>query len=223
MRILDFSKNSEIFLSKVINLVVDSKKAIFQLNQLAKKGKDVRLAGEKWDSDWKTLIAISLSAQSRDETTIKIASALFEKYKSLIALSKAKYSDVLFVLKSLNYNKTKSKNIIVCAKVLVGEFGGKVPLEIEKLISLPGVGRKTANVFLAEMGFDAIGVDTHLAYCAQRLGWTQNKNPHKIESDLCKLFPKSKWKKINPTLVRFGKTYQSKKEKDKILSEIKEK
>lgn len=181
----------------------------------------MRLAGEKWDRDWKTLIAISMSAQSRDEVTIKIATLLFEKYPTLEALSKAKYKDVLEIFKSLNYNKSKAKNVIECAKQLAGDFRGKVPIEIDKLLTLRGVGRKTANVFLAEKGFAAIGVDTHLAYISQQLGWTKHKNPDKIEQDLLALFPRTYWGKINPTLVRFGKTYVGRKKKSKLLKEIK--
>lgn len=196
-------------------------KAIKQLQFLKLHSSKMRLAAEEWDSPWKTLIAISLSAQSRDETTIKIASKLFEKYPSVNALAKANYVDVLFVLKSLNYNRTKAKNIIACAKLLVKNYAGVVPLDVDKLIQLPGVGRKTANVFLSEMGFDAVGVDVHVAYCAYVLGWTKHKNPNKIEVDLKKLFPKRLWSRLNGTLVRFGKTYTSKRIKNELLGEIK--
>jgi endonuclease-3 len=195
-------------------------KAIKQLALLKSKSSRMRLAAEDWDKDWKTLIATSMSAQSRDEVTIKIATELFDRFPTLEKLASAKYLDVLGVLKSLNYNKTKAKNIIACAKMLVNDFGGVVPLDFEKLIQLPGVGRKTANVFLSEYGFDAIGVDAHAAYISKKLNWTKNKVPEKIEFDLKELFPKKDWKRINPILVRFGKTYTSRKEKDKVLSEI---
>lgn len=195
-------------------------KALKQLGALAGKASNMRLAAESWDAPWKTLITTMMSAQSRDETTIPIANALFAKYPTLNALSRAEYADVLRVLRSLNYNRTKSKNVIVCARTLVEAYGGKVPEDFNKLIELPGVGRKTANVFLSEMGHDTIGIDTHAAYISQKLGWTKHKNPEKIESDLKRLFQKRYWKKINPTLVRFGKTYTSKKEKDELLEEI---
>lgn len=200
---------------------VNRKNALKQLKLLDKRAKNMRLAAEGWDSQWKTLIAISLSAQSRDEMTIKIASALFAKYPSLNSLAKAKYADVLSVLKSMNYNRSKAKHVIACAKKLAGEHKGVVPLDFDKLILLPGVGRKTANVFLSEMGFDAVGIDTHSAYISQKLGWTKQKHPHKIEGDLRNLFPKTHWKKINPVLVRFGKTHTSKRKKDSILKLIK--
>jgi len=200
---------------------MNSKKVLKQLSALDKKSSKMRLAAQEWDSDWKTLVAIMMSAQSRDELTIQIASGLFEKYPSLESLANAKYSDVLKCLQSLNYNRTKAKHIIQTSKMLLSEYGGKVPHSVEELIKLPGVGKKTANVFLSEYGHAAIGVDTHVSYISQKLGWTKNKNPEKIESDLLLLFPKSHWSKVNEILVRFGKTFTSKREKDKILSEVK--
>ncbi len=195
-------------------------KAINQLKMLKLFSSKMRLAAEQWDKPWKILIATAMSAQSRDEMTIKIATDLFRKYPSLRRLANAEYMEVLFVLKSLNYNKTKAANIIECAKSLVNDYGGKVPLSFEDLIKLPGVGRKTANVFLSEMGFDTIGIDTHVAYISNKLGWAKSKSSEKIESSLKQLFPKRYWKRINPILVRFGKTYISRKKKDKLLGKI---
>jgi len=122
-----------------------------------------RLAGEKWGAAWRTLIATIMSAQSRDETTIKIASELFKKYEGLGKLAKAKYSDVIRIFKGLNYNKTKTRNVIVSSKLLISNFNGNVPDNIEDLTTLPGVGRKTANLILSEVHKkDSITIDTHL-------------------------------------------------------------
>ncbi len=195
-------------------------KALKQLKMLKLSSSKMRLAAEQWDKPWKILIATAMSAQSRDEITIKIATALFKEYPSLRKLANAKYIEILFVLKSLNYNKTKATNITKCAKILVNDYGCKVPLNFEDLIMLPGVGRKTANVFLSEMGLDTIGIDTHVAYISNKLGWAKSKSSEKIESSLKHLFPKRYWKKINPILVRFGKTYTSRKKKDKLLGKI---
>ena len=125
------------------------------------------------------------------------------------------------IIKPINFYKNKSKNVINCAKKLEIEYNGKVPYEIDKLIELPGVGRKTANVFLSEYGQNAIAVDTHLAYISHYLGWTKSKKPAIIEKDLEKLFPKSYWSKLNPITVKFGKKYTSRKEKNRLLDEIK--
>ena len=120
----------------------------------------------------------------------------------------------------VNFYKTKSKNIINSAKELVKNYNGKIPHDFDKLIELPGVGRKTANVFLAEHGKHALPVDTHVFQISRKLGWAKNDSPHGVEEELKNLFPKKYWRKINYTLVRFGKTYTSRKQKDKILNEI---
>ncbi|MBW6442415.1 endonuclease III [Patescibacteria group bacterium] len=200
------------------------KKQIKQLHKLRKfseKESPMRLAAESWDSDFKTLIAIILSARTRDETTIKTAEKLFIKYPDPFRLAKGRIRDIERLVFSVNFYKNKAKNIRDCSKKIVLKHKGKVPYEFEDLITLPGVGRKTANVFLSEVGFDTIGVDTHLSYISNYLGWTSHKKQKKIEEDLKKIFPKIYWKEINPTLVKFGKTYTSKKQKDVLLEKIK--
>ena len=195
--------------------------ALKQLKLLDKYGKKRRLAAEKWPNEFQTLISIILSARTKDETTIRVGTALFKKYPTAKKLSEAKLKEIEKTIKPVNFYKNKSKNIINCAKILVKEHNSKVPESIEELIKLSGVGRKTANVFLTEKGKYAVGVDTHVNYISQALGWTKNKKPEKIEKDLEALFPKKYWSKINETLVRFGKTYTSRKEKDELLREIK--
>lgn len=199
------------------------KKALKQLKMLEKYSKSPRLAAEFWSNDFETLISIILSARTRDETTIRVAEKLFKKYPNAKKLSNADIKDVEGIIKPVNFYKNKSKAIIKCSKQINDNYNGKVPHEIEELLKLSGVGRKTANVFLSEKGKNAIGVDTHVSYISQYLRWTNNKNPVKIEGDLEKIFPENKWKYVNPTLVRFGKTYTSRKQKNKILDEIKKK
>ena len=165
-----------------------------------------RLAGEGWDADWKLLIATIMSAQSRDETTIPIAEELFSRYNSLKKLSRAKYKDVLRIFKSLNYNKTKAKNVIAAAKMLVKDFNGKVPDSVEELVKIPGVGRKTANLVLTEVHKkDAIPIDTHCHRLANALGLVKTKTPHQTELELMKISPRKYWSKINRIFVLWGK------------------
>ena len=199
----------------------EKRKALKQLNQLKKLGGSMRLAGEKWRSEFQTLIAIILSARSLDETTIKCATILFRKYPDAKKLSKANVSDVEKIIRPINFYKNKSRNIINCSKKLMEEYNGKVPRDFNELIKLPGVGRKTANVFLSEYGHDTIGIDTHVDYISHYLSWTKSKKMEDVENDLKKLFPKKSWKTINPILVKFGKKYTSRKEKNKILDEVK--
>mgnify|MGYP001611357638 CR=1 FL=1 len=205
---------------------MNQKRALRQLKEIEKRtperayNGEMRLAAEEWDSDWKILISTMMSAQTRDEVTIPTAEGLFKKYKSVKKLSGARAGEIEKLIRRVNYHKTKARNIIGCTKMILEEFNGKIPNSVEELIKLPGVGRKTANVYLSEKGGDNIGVDTHLAYISQKLNWTHNKDPHKIERDLENLFPKIVWGRINSVAVRFGKSYISRREKDKILGEI---
>ncbi|MEK6906991.1 MAG: endonuclease III [Nanoarchaeota archaeon] len=195
-------------------------KILKQLKELEKRSSRMRLAAESWNEEWQTLISTIMSARTRDEKTIPIASKLFQKY-NLSKLAKANIKDVKKIIKPVNFYKTKSKNVINCAKCLVNNYNSKVPHDFDKLIDLPGVGRKTANVFLAEYGKHALPVDTHVFYISRKLGWAKSNKPHKVEEELKNLFPKEYWNKINEILVRFGKTYTSRKEKDEVLNEIK--
>ncbi len=201
---------------------MESKSAIFQLEELEKRsGAPMRLAAEGWGSEWQILVAIIMSARTRDEVTIVVAEKLFAKYKTVVALASASATDVAKIIHPVNFFRNKTKSVVGAAKVLAENFGGIPPHEMEKLLAIPGVGRKTANVFLSEVGKDAVGVDTHVAYISQKLGWTAHTNPHKIEGDLKKLFPQNYWRRINTICVRFGKTHLSRRKKDELLAEIK--
>jgi endonuclease-3 len=200
---------------------MDRERALRELRILEKHGRSMRLAAESWGSDWKTLISIILSARTRDETTIKICKELFKKYKNIGALARANLGDVQKMIRPVNFYRNKARSVSNCAKIIVSEYRGKVPHDFSELIKLPGVGRKTANVFLSEKGGDNIGVDTHVSWISQRLGWSKNNKPEKIEHDLERLFPKKYWSKVNPVLVRFGKTYISRRKKDEVINNIK--
>ncbi len=200
----------------------NNKRILKQLKELKRLSSNMRLAAEKWSIPWQTLISTILSARTRDEITIPTANKLFEKYPTVKSLAKGKLKNIQKIIKPINFYNTKSKNIIKCAKILAKNYNGTPPHDFDKLLELPGVGRKTANVFLSEMGKDTIGIDTHVFYLSQKLGWTKNKKPEKIEDDLKGLLPKKYWKKINPILVRFGKSYTSRKKKDEILKRIKD-
>lgn len=199
---------------------MDSKRAIRQLKALGDGGKMMRLAAEEWANDFQILVSTIMSARTRDEVTIVVAENLFKKYPTPEAMAKAKLSDVEKLIRPVNFYRNKSKSIINCAKELTEKFQGLVPHDIDKLVELPGVGRKTANVFLAERGKDAIPVDTHVFYIAKNLGWAQGKHPHEVEQELRALFPKKYWNRLNTTLVRFGKTHTSRKQKDSLLANI---
>ena len=133
---------------------MDRKKLFLEIfNKAEKKFGDSqkRLAGEKWSEAWQTLIATILSAQSRDEVTIPIAEELFRKYATLESLARAKHSDVLNTIRSINYNRTKAKHAIGAAKCILNDFHGSLPVTIDELVKISGVGRKTARMQYASI------------------------------------------------------------------------
>ncbi len=181
-----------------------------------------RLAGEGWKYDWQTLIATIMSAQSRDETTIPIAEKLFNRYDSLDKLAKADYRDVFAILRSINYNRTKSKHVIAAARYLIDNHNGKVPDEIDKLVEIPGVGRKTANLVITEIHEeDGICVDTHVHRISNIFGFVKTKNPTETEFALMKVAPRQYWSKINRIFVLWGKEVHG-KDKRRFLAKLNE-
>jgi endonuclease III len=198
---------------------MNQKIALAQLRELKKLKKEMRLAAEGWDKDWKILIATLLSARTRDEKTILVCEDFFEKY-SLKEISKLSLKKIQEEIRQINFYRNKSRNVKNCAKELVIKYQCEVPKVFDELIKLPGVGRKTANVFLAVIGKDEIGIDTHVTYISKKLNWSSGKNQKEIEKDLKNLFPKNKWREINYHLVGFGRSYKSKNKKDEILENL---
>ncbi len=196
---------------------------IFKKAEKRYKNNLKRLAAEGWEHDWQILITTIMSAQSRDETTIPIAKNLFKKYKTLKELSKANYKDVLTIFKSLNYNKTKAKNVINATKFLVEHHQGTIPDSIEKLVEIPGVGRKTTNLVLSEVhNKDGICVDTHVNRLSNVLGFVKTKTPYQTELELMKIAPKNYWSKINRIFVLWGKEVPG-RNKRKLLDKLNQK
>ena len=199
---------------------MDTKIALSQFRKIEKLKGNMRLAAENWSTKYQTLISTILSARSLDETTIKVCKNMFKNYPDAKSLSKLNEKKVQNIIRKINFYKNKSKSILNCSKLLFEKYKGEPPMNYEKLIELPGVGPKTANVFLSEYGKDAIAVDTHVSYISQYLGWTKSKRSEIIEKDLEKLFLKKYWRNLNPVLVKFGKKYRSKKEKNLLLDKI---
>ena len=192
------------------------------LNKAEKKfgSSEKRLAGDSWPEAWQTLIATILSAQSRDEVTIPIAEALFREYPLLEKLAKAKYSDVFKILKSINYNKTKTKNVIAAAKFIINEFNGKIPESVDELVKIPGVGRKTANLVITEVhNKDGICVDTHVHRISNVLGIVKTKTPEQTEKELEKIAPKKYWSRINRLFVLWGKNVPG-RDKERLMKSL---
>ncbi|NIP61732.1 MAG: DNA lyase [Nitrosopumilaceae archaeon] len=151
------------------------------------------------------LIGTILSARTKDENTTKVVKELFSKYRTAKALAKAKVKDVEKIIKPIGFYHVKAKRIIDVARQVDSKYDGKVPQELEKLIDLPGVGRKTANCVLV-YAFDkpAIPVDTHVHRISNRLGLVDTKTPEETEESLMKTIPKKYWLEINDTFVMYG-------------------
>ncbi|MGD9851234.1 MAG: endonuclease III [Nitrospirales bacterium] len=140
------------------------------------------------------LVATILSAQCTDERVNQVTPQLFAKYRTAADYAKAIPEELESFIRSTGFYKSKAKHLIGCGKVLHERFGGKVPGKMEDLKSLPGVGRKTANVILGSyFGQPAIVVDTHVKRVSNRLGLTTSQDPDRIELDLQKLFPEAQW------------------------------
>jgi len=156
---------------------------------------------------FKILIGTILSQRTRDEQTSLATGRLFKRFKSPGELARAKEADVKELIRSVGFYNMKTRGIIKVSKVLVEEFGGKVPSEMDDLLSLPSVGRKTANCVLV-YGFEkpAIPVDTHVHRISNRLGLVETKTPEQTEAELVKRVPKRYWLRLNDLFVRFGQT-----------------
>lgn len=151
------------------------------------------------------LIGTILSARTKDEATTKAVKILFSKYKNSKQLANAKTKDVEKIIKSIGFFRVKSKRIIEVAKIITTKYKGKVPNNLEELIKLPGVGRKTANCVLV-YAFEkpAIPVDIHVHRISNRLGLVKTKNPEETEQELMKKINKKYWIDINDTFVMYG-------------------
>jgi len=157
------------------------------------------------------LIATILSAQCTDERVNMTTPALFKRYPDADALAKAERADVAKIIKSCGFYRNKAKNIIGAAAGIVADFDGEVPQDMDALLSLPGVARKTANVVLGNaFGINhGVVVDTHVGRLAVRLGWTKadSKNAQRIERDLMGLHPRPKWTMLSHLLIWHGRSH----------------
>ena len=152
------------------------------------------------------VIAVALSAQTTDVSVNKATPALFAKYPTAEALAKADQEDVMEMIRTIGLYRNKSKNIISLAQKLVTDYDGKVPQDYDGLVSLPGVGRKTANVVLAEgFGVPRIAVDTHVFRVANRIGLTDEKDVTATEEELMRRLPEEKWILAHHLLIFHGR------------------
>lgn len=152
------------------------------------------------------LSAVMLSAQTTDVSVNKVTPVLFTKYPDPEAMAEADPADVQEIIKTIGLYKNKSKNLVALSKMLVSDFGGEVPGRFEDLVKLPGVGRKTANVVLAEgFGEARIAVDTHVFRVSNRIGLTCAKDPEGVENTLMERLPEEQWSRAHHLLIFHGR------------------
>ena len=175
------------------------------LNRLKKRYPDTSTALDYVDP-WQLLVATVLSAQTTDANVNRVTPVLFQRWPTPEDLAAANPEDVEEVVYSTGYYHQKTKSVIVLAADLDERYDGVVPDDLEELITLRGVGRKTASVVLTEaFGIPAIAVDTHVKRVSNRLGLTTSSDPVKIEFELRGLYPEREWEAVSMRFIQFGR------------------
>ncbi len=166
-------------------------------------------AARRYDlSPFQALITTILSAQTTDASVDAVRDELFSRYPDAASLAAAGQEDVEAIIHSTGFFRMKAKNIIAAAAAIAGRFKGEVPDSMEDLLTLPGVGRKTANIVLyhAFHRNEGVAVDTHVFRLSGRIGFSEGKSAEAIESDLMRLFPREEWGRLTDILIAHGRT-----------------
>ena len=162
----------------------------------------------EYKSALQLLIATQLAAQCTDARVNMVTPALFAKYPDVYAFANADELELREDIRSTGFFRNKARNIIACCRMLIDDFGGEVPNSMEELLKLPGVGRKTANLVLGDFfGIPGVVVDTHATRLSNRMGFTKESDPYKIELDLRKLLPPEDWAQFCHCLVYHGRAF----------------
>jgi endonuclease-3 len=173
--------------------------------QLTKSYPNVRCELD-YKNAFQLLVATVLSAQCTDKRVNQTTPALFKKYPNPQKMAKAYLRDIQNLVKSTGFFRAKAKNIKGLSNKIMEEFDGKVPRNLEDLITLPGVGRKTANVVLGHaFGIPGITVDTHFGRLSRRFGWSKQNNPVKVEFEVGELIPEKEWTNLSQRMIWHGR------------------
>ena len=157
-------------------------------------------------NNFELIVAVALSAQTTDKSVNKVTPDLFERYPDAFSMAEAEPDELAEYIRTIGMYRTKSKNVINMAKMLVENFDGKVPADYDSLVSLPGVGRKTANVVLSVgFGQQRIAVDTHVYRVSNRIGLVKETNVLETEKSLMKRVPMNRWSKTHHSLIFHGR------------------
>jgi endonuclease-3 len=173
--------------------------------QLSKSYPNVRCELD-YKNAFQLLVATVLSAQCTDKRVNQTTPALFKKYPNPQKMAKADLRDIQKLVKSTGFFRAKAKNIKDLSNIIVEQFAGNVPNNLEDLIALPGVGRKTANVVLGHaFGIPGITVDTHFGRLSRRFGWSKQNNPVKVEFEVSELIPEKEWTNLSQRMIWHGR------------------
>ncbi len=160
-----------------------------------------------FSNNWELLCAVILSAQCTDKKVNEVTEKLFQRYRTFEDYVRARPKEFKQIIRPTGFYRVKTKNILAAARMVKEKFGGEIPRTMKELLILPGVARKTANVVLGN-GFgvvEGVAVDTHVIRLSQRLGFSESKNPKKIEEDLMRILPKNDWFKATYLLIDHGR------------------
>lgn len=189
------------------NTYLDDKTRTLKITDLLEKEHpDAKIALE-YPNTLELLIATILSAQCTDERVNKVTKTLFKKYKKAEDYANADLKELEQDIKPTGFYRNKAKNIKKCCQMLIEKYNSQVPKTMKEMLELPGVGRKTANIVLANAYnvVEGIAVDTHVHRLAKRLGLTNNEDQDKIEADLMKIVPREKWMRFADLLIFHGR------------------
>ena len=175
------------------------------LNSLEKLYPEIR-SELNYSNEFELSISVILSAQCTDKKVNEVTPTLFKAFPDFKSLNKASINELEQIIRPINYYKSKSKNIKELARLIESDFAGKLPKNMEQLIELPGIGRKTASVILGELGIiETLPVDTHVLRLSNRLGLSAGINPKQVEEDLRKTFPSNTWRGLHHRLIYHGR------------------
>lgn len=172
------------------------------------------------DDPYKTLISTLLSSRTRDETTFAVCKRLFKKLPDIKGFLRLDIPTIEKLIYPVGFYKTKARYLKDLSRKIIEDFAGKIPTTREELTSLPGVGRKTANLVLNRaFHIPAIAVDTHVHRISNMLGWVKTKTPEQTEKELTKILPKKYWADINRLFVSIGRQFTTKKGLEEFLKQ----
>jgi len=187
-------------------IMIQNKSGAEQINRILKAAYPEVKTQLHYRNPFELLVATILSAQCTDNQVNAVTTPLFQKLPSPADFAAASLDEIEALIRSTGFFHNKAKNIQKCSRRLVEKYNGKVPDRMDELVTLPGVGRKTANVVLgAAFGIPGIVVDTHVGRISKRLGLTEHSDPVKVEVDLMKLIPRNDWCDFSLRLILFGR------------------